>query len=279
MKLSRRDLFASAALGPLAYRLSAANRAIPIGLELYSVRDELVKDLPGTVTKVARMGYKVVEFYSPYYDWTLDYAKDVRKLMNDLGIECRSTHNGSKSFSAEGIQKAIDLNQTIGSKYIVMASPGSVKDLDGWKRVAEQLSAAADRLKPLGMFAGYHNHKSEFVPMEGKRPMEVIAANTPANVALQCDVGTVIEAGSDPVAWIEAHPGRIRSMHLKDWTAREGEGFKVLLGEGDAPWAKILDAAEKVGGVEYYLIEQEGSRFNSIETAERCLAALKKMRV
>jgi sugar phosphate isomerase/epimerase len=95
---------------------------------------------------------------------------------------------------------------------------------------------------------------------------------------LQFDIGTCVEAGSDPVAWIQANPGRIRSMHCKDWAAGEGKGYKVLFGEGDAPWTKILAAAESVGGIEYYLIEQEGSRFPSIETAERCLAAWKKMR-
>jgi sugar phosphate isomerase/epimerase len=70
------------------------------------------------------MGYEVVEFYAPYYQWTTDQAKDVRKLLDELGIKCLSTHNGSNALAADGIQKAIDLNQIIGSKTIVMASPG-----------------------------------------------------------------------------------------------------------------------------------------------------------
>ncbi|HEV8148092.1 MAG TPA: sugar phosphate isomerase/epimerase [Bryobacteraceae bacterium] len=258
--------------------LRAAGKTIPVGLEMYSVRDELTKDLMGTIRAVGKMGYQVMEFYSPYYDWTPEQAKDVRKLMDDLGVRCLSTHNGTKSFTADGIQKAIDLNKTLGSKYIVMASAGRVTGLDGWKGVAEQLAHASEKLKPLGMAAGYHNHQLEFRPLEGKRPIEVIAANTPTEVMLQLDVGTCVEVGSDPVAWIQANPGRIRCLHCKDWGAGEGRGYKVLFGEGDSPWAKIFAAAESVGGVEYYLIEQEGSRFGSIETAERCLAAWKKMR-
>jgi sugar phosphate isomerase/epimerase len=100
-------------------------------------------------------------------------------------------------------------------------------------------------------------------------------------VTLQLDVGTCVEAGADPVAWINANPGRIRSIHLKDWTGTEDKadkGYRVLFGEGDAPWKKIFAAAEAKGGVEYYLMEQEGSRFSSLETAERCLATYKKMR-
>ena len=125
------------------------------------------------------------------------------------------------------------------------------------------------------MGTGYHNHQAEFQKVDGKRPMEVIAANTPKDVTLQFDVGTCVEVGEDPVAWIKANPGRIRSMHLKDWS--KADGYKVLFGEGEVPWKKVLDAARKTGGVEYFLIEQEGSRFSSAETVEKCLSSLKKM--
>ncbi|HEU4389245.1 MAG TPA: TIM barrel protein, partial [Blastocatellia bacterium] len=157
-------------------------------------------------------------------------------------------------------------------------SPGRVSDLDGWKKVADQITWASEKLKPAKMRAGYHNHKPEFLPVEGKRPMEIIARNTPKSVMLQLDVGTCVDAGADPVEWIKANPGRINSIHCKDWAAGEDKGYRVLFAEGEAQWAKIFDAAEKIGGVEYYLIEQEGSRFPSLETAERCLATWKKMK-
>src|SRR3954451_15828584 len=129
--ISRRTFLAVAGALPFAARAFAAFKNVPVGLELYSVRDELVKDLKGTVTAVAKIGYQVVEFYSPYFDWTPDQAKDVRKLLDDLGIECRSTHNGTASFTADGLKMAIELNRTIGSKYIIMASAGPVEGLDG----------------------------------------------------------------------------------------------------------------------------------------------------
>src|SRR5437868_6539716 len=91
--LSRRSFLAMAAAAPLAPAL-AQNKNVSVGLELYSVRNELGKDLKGTVTVVAKMGYQVVEFYSPYFGWTVEQTKDVRKLMDDLGIRCLSTHNG-----------------------------------------------------------------------------------------------------------------------------------------------------------------------------------------
>jgi len=268
---------AIAGAAPVALTLQARAR-VPVGLELYSVREELAKDLKGTVTAVARMGYEVVEFFSPYFGWTSDYAKDVRKLLDDLGIKCLSTHNGNNAFVGDGLTKAIELNQIIGSKTIVMASPGSVKTLDDWKKVADRLSQASEKLKPLGMRAGYHNHKPEWIEVEGKLPLEIIAANTPKEFTMQLDVGTCLEAGKDPVAWIKANPGRIRSMHVKDWSAATGKGYTVLIGEGDAQWKQIFATAESVGGIEYYLVEQEGSRFPPLETAERCLATFKQLR-
>ncbi len=266
---------AAAGAAPLA--AIAKNKKIPIGLELYSVRQDLAKDLMGTVTAVAKMGYQGVEFFSPYFSWTPERAKEVRKLMDDLGIRCYSTHNDARSFDPKNIDKAIELNNIIGSKYIVMASAGEPRGLDGWRKVADTLTSGAEKMRPAGLAPGYHNHAAEFRLVEGKRPMEVIAAGTPKEVMLQLDVGTCVEVGSDPVAWINANPGRIRSLHCKDYSPDKDKGYKVLFGDGVAPWKKIFKAAEKKGGVEYYLIEQEGSSLTPLETAERCLANIKRI--
>lgn len=280
MMITRRSLVASAALAPL---LSAAKKKVPVGIELYSVRDQLKADLAGTVKQVAKLGYEVVEFYSPYFDWTPAQAKDVRKLLDDLGIKALSTHNSARVYDPANLDKAIELNQIIGSKIIVMASSGGAKTLDSWKGVADKLTRGSEKLKSAGMRAGYHNHELEFKPVEGTRPMEIIAKNTPKEVVLQLDVGTCIDAGSDPVAWIKSNPGRIASMHCKDWAPTDSakhadKGYKVLFGEGVTPWKKLFAAAEKSGGIECYLIEQEGSRFDPFDTAKRCLENYRKMR-
>ena len=277
-EISRRKFLQTAAVAPFAASAVAAmQKSVPVGLELYSVRTELMKDLPGTVTAVAKLGYQVVEFYSPYFDWTPQAAKDVRKLLDDLGIQCRSTHNGPPSFTPDGLKKATELNQIIGSKTIVLASAGKVVDLAGWEKVAAQLASAAEQLRPLGMSSGYHNHQTEWKPVEGKRPMDVLAAGTPKDVVLQFDVGTCVASGADPVAWITSNPGRIKSMHCKDWAP--GKEYAVLFGEGVSPWAKIFAAAESTGGIEYYLIEQEaGPADEQLMRAEQCLVNWKKMR-
>jgi sugar phosphate isomerase/epimerase len=276
--LSRRSFLGFIAAAPLvpSALASAATQPIPIGLELYSVRDDLKKDLTGTVRAVAKMGYQCVEFYAPYYDWTTDEAKQMRKELDSLGVSCYSTHNDAKSFTSEGIGKAIELNNILGTRYLVMAWPGEPKTVDDWKKVAETLDRANETMAPHGLHAGYHNHDAEWKPVDGQKPIEIIAANTDKSIMLQLDVGTCVETGNDPVAWIEKNPGRIRSIHLKDWSPQNG--YKVLFGEGVAPWKKIFAAAESVGGVEYYLIEQEGSQYPELETVQRCLKNYNSMR-
>lgn len=255
---------------PLALQSKGA-AAIPMGLELYSVREELKKDPVGTVRAVAGMGYQGVEFYAPYFTWTESQTQETRKLLDELGIRCYSTHNDSAYLSKDNIRRAADMNSILGSKYVVMASSKPKAGLDGWKEIADSLNFAAEQLAGFGLKAGYHNHEVEFAALDGQRPMEVLAKNTKPSVMLQLDVGTCLQAGSDPVAWIRGNPGRIRSLHCKDWSPEPGKGFTVLFGEGAVDWKAVFAAASTIGGAEYYLMEQEGSRFPELETAKKCL--------
>jgi sugar phosphate isomerase/epimerase len=274
MQITRRSFLASMAAGPVAAAL-ARPKPIPIGLELYSVRNEMKRNLMATVRSVAEMGYQCVEFYAPYYDWTTDYAEKVRVEMDHLDIRCYSTHNALASFTPEAIDRAIGLNRILAARYMVLAHPGTVRSLDGWRRVADTLNKANETLKGADLHAGYHNHDAEWETVDGQRPMDVLADALDKSIMLQLDVGTCLAAGGDPVAWINRNPGRIRSMHVKDWSPEMK--YKVLTGEGIAPWKKIFSAAEKTGGIEYYLIEQEGSDFSEMETAQKCLAAFRKL--
>lgn len=272
---SRRSFLAGLSAAPVL--LNAAGKKVPVGLELYSVRDMMKDDEIGTVKAVGKLGYECVEFYGPYFEWTTDHAKEIRKVLDGTGMKCHSTHNSAKNFEPENIDKAIELNKIIGSTMVVMASAGRVEGgIDGWKQVAEKLTKAEAKLKKAGMRGGFHNHALEFRPIDGVRPIEILAKNTPKSVVMQLDVGTCVEAKSDPVAWIKQNPGRIRSIHCKEWGPETG--YKVLFGDGKAPWKGIFEAAESVGGIEFYLIEQEGYSTPSIVAAETCLANYKKLR-
>lgn len=275
MSTTRRSFLAMSAMMPFALKAFAASKSIPVGLELYSVRDELVKDLEGTVRAVAKMGYQCVEFYGPYFKWTEAQTKQYRKLIDDLGIKCYSTHNDQSNFDAANINRARDMNLILGTKYVVMASAKVEPTVDGWKKLADTLNSAADTLAPSGLKSGYHNHEPEWVKIGDTFPLEILAKNTKPSVMMQLDVGTCLASGADPVAWIKANPGRIHSIHCKDWSPDADKGYRVLFGDGKADWKGIFAAAESVGGIEYYLVEQEGSQYSELETVQKCLAAFR----
>src|SRR5438874_3007239 len=133
----------------------AAAKRYPVGLEPYSVRGELARDLPNTLKTVASFGYEVVEFYSPYFKWIPSYTKDVRAQMDDLGLRCYSTHNGFESVTpGDNLAHTIELNQILGTRYVILASaPRGTSGVDGWKRLSEKFAIAVDQLEPHGLGA------------------------------------------------------------------------------------------------------------------------------
>lgn len=285
--ITRASAAAAAAPAPAPEpMLPSAPKKLQIGLELYSVRTELMRNLPDTLRTVAKQGYEVVEFYAPYANWTLPFAKGVRALMDDIGLRCNSTHNNFQSFTpGPGMAKAIELNQILGCRHIILSSaPGGTKGSEGWKALGDKLTTAVEELKTHGLTAGFHNHQTEWAKADAggeDRIMDVLANNTPPEFVLQLDVGTCMEAAQDPIAWIKSHPGRIKSLHLKDWAPGDKaaeKGYRVLFSEGVTPWKEIFAAAESVGGAEFYLIEQEGARYPEFETSQRCLELYKKLR-
>jgi sugar phosphate isomerase/epimerase len=281
--VSRRAFLAAAAVLPAAMSavaIAAQTRPFKVGLQLYSVRNAYGSDMPGAVTAVAKMGYEEVEFWSPYMQWDNARAKEARQLLDGLGIACPSTHNPASSLSGDGLKRAIELNQILGSRTIVAASaPPKLVTADAWTAFADTCAQASETLRPLGMRAGFHNHAAEWRVVEGRRPMDILAAGTPRDFVLQLDIGTCVQAGQDPVAWINAHPGRIASMHCKDWGAGEGRGYAVAFAEGDAPWLRIFQAAESVGGIEHYFLEQEvPGPIGELAMVQKCLENYRTLR-
>src|SRR5437016_2407017 len=134
--LSRRSFLALSAMLPWAWQ-ARASTSIPVGLELYSVREELKRDPEGTVRAVGKMGYQCVEFYAPYFERTDSQTKDMRKLLDDLGVRCYSTHNSIDYLSPQNLSRTRDLNRTLGAKYVVVASAEPKPGPDGWKWIAD----------------------------------------------------------------------------------------------------------------------------------------------
>jgi sugar phosphate isomerase/epimerase len=245
---------------------------IPVGLQLYSIREDCQKDLPGCLTAVAKMGYDGIEF-AGYYDRT---AADLRKMLDDMNLKAFSTHINIKTLLGDELEKTVEFNRILGNSRLTVPSLPAASSIQEWYGNARQFNGISEKLKKYGMRVGFHNHARELDLLEGKRPWDVFADNTNPDVTLQMDLTHFPEHGLDPVDYIKRYAGRVRMMHCKD---HPPDDRYVLLGDGTIQWKPLFQAAESVGGIECYIIEQERypAPLTPMQCAERCLRNFEKL--
>ncbi len=275
--ISRRDLLRSGAAGAAALCLArrpglsaafADEKKIPIGLQLYSVREDAARDLAGVLKAVAEMGYHGVEF-AGYYGHS---AQDIRKMLDDVGLVCCGTHTGMGTILGDALPATIEFNQILGNKYLIVPGLGGeyTSSRAGWERAVREFTEAADRARPEGMLVGFHNHAIEFRPLDdGTLPWDLIFSNTPDDFVQQIDTGNAIHGGVNPVDFIRKYPGQTTTVHLKE----HGGAF----GEGNVPWEEVFEACETVGGTEWYIVEQEEYDKPPLECVADCIEVLREM--
>lgn len=245
---------------------------IPIGLQLYSVREAASKELPKVISAVAEMGYIGVEF-AGYYGYK---AQELRQLLDDNGLKCCGTHTGLQTLSGDELPKTIEFNQTIGNKYLII--PGLPeerrKSRQAWQDTAKLFNELSARVKPHGMLVGYHNHSIEFQLLDGELPWDTFFGNTNSEVVMQLDTGNALHGKADPVPYLRKYPGRALTVHLKEYSSTNN---KALIGEGEVKWQQIFSDCESIGGTEWYIVEQESYAYPPMECVKRCLENLKRM--
>lgn len=249
-------------------------RQLQFGLQLYSVREDCGKDLPGTLAKVAKMGYVAVEF-AGYYDRT---AKDMRKLLDDNGLTCCGTHTGMDTLLGDNLAATIEYNRTIGNKFLIV--PGLAEQYrnshQAWLETAKLFNELAAKVQPQGMLVGYHNHSVEFQPMDGEMPWDTFYGNTNADVVMQLDTGNACGGGVDPLPYLYKYEGRARSVHVKAFSKKDD---KALIGEDEINWKAFFALCKATGGTEVYIVEHESYAYPPLECVERCLNNLRKMKL
>jgi sugar phosphate isomerase/epimerase len=244
---------------------------IPFGLQLYSVRNECAKDLVGTVTAVAKMGYKAVEF-AGYHGRD---AKMLRKLLDDVGLKCCGTHIGLDTLLGDHLPKTIEFNRTLGNSFLIVPSlPGKyTKTHQGWLDAADAFNEIADKAKPHGMRVGYHNHNIEFKPLEGEVPWDTFFNRTKKDVVIQFDMGNGVAEGGDPVVYLKKKPGRVASVHVKPFSKAKPN---ALIGDDEQNWPEIFRLCETVAGVEWYIIEYESDAYPPLVSVEKTLQVMRR---
>lgn len=246
---------------------------IPWGLQLYSVRSECAKDLPGTLNAVGKMGYKGVEF-AGYHGRD---AKALRKLLDDAGLKCCGTHLQVDTLLGDKLKQTVEFNKVLGNKYLIVASlPEKYrKDKKTWEQTADTFSEIAEKLKPEGMRTGYHNHSVEFKPIDGEIPWDIFFNRASKDVVIQFDTGNGVAEGGHPMKFIKKHPGRVASLHVKPFSKTKRN---ALLGdkEDELPWKEIFQVCETTGGTEWYIMEYEKDGFPPLVSVEKCLEAVRR---
>lgn len=261
-------------------RMFASPFGLPLGLQLYSVRDLLPKDFDGTLRQVAAIGYREVEA-AGFFGHA---APDVKQSMATAGLSCVSAHYPWAQIDGH-LDQIIDFHKILGADYIVCSSPGHKSPpsagtshsltLDDWHWNAEQFNHAGAKVKAAGLKFGYHNHVAEFAPVssvpvgsaQGSGSAKIVPYDDllrltdPALVTFEMDCGWVTVGGGDPVAYLRQYPDRISMLHVKDFKAATastpaGHPEAAELGRGTTNFQAIFKAV-KPGQIKHYFVEQE----------------------
>jgi sugar phosphate isomerase/epimerase len=273
---SRREflkLSAAGTMGAILISQYGCKTAPPmIGLQLYTIRDAMATDIPGSLKKVADYGYNFVELADYTNGKFYGYEPaEFKKLVNDLGMEIISSHTQVEGagVTIESAKKMAEDHAKIGAKYCIQ--PWIVEEMrttiSSYERMAANWNEIGKVMKEFGLQFGYHNHNFEFNTVEGKVPyFDVMLAELDKNlVTMELDLFWTTKAGHNPVDIIKKYPGRFQLFHLKDGYTKQPPYFDVIkddiapVGEGVINFREIL-AVKDIAGMKYMVVEQDQSR-------------------
>jgi len=299
-KQSRRDFLRVSATGALgaifisksnlkSFGAPAAEKSVSdlksfgIALQLYTIRDAMKKDVPGSLKKVSDTGFKYVEL-ADYSDGKFyGYAPaDFRKLVTDLNMEVISSHAGisPKGITSDEAKKMAEDHAAVGAKYCIQPwiDEADRKSIAGYQKMVAEWNKVGKIMKETGIQYGYHNHNFEFATVEGKVPyFEVFLKEMDKDLmTMELDLFWATKAGIDPVDLFKKYPGRFQLFHMKDMFTKEAPFYKTEtsdfapVGEGLINFKEIL-AAKNIAGLKYMVVEQDSSKdglqFDHIKTS------------
>ncbi len=261
----KRSAMAVAATSVLPSLLYSCENQHPLGIQLYSLRDTIGDDVEGTLAQIAKVGFKEVEpyGYSPENEFWGVSVNQFKNMLDANGLSSPSGHYELGTFlSREGTRSdfayTVDIAKKLGQKYIVIPhiSENLRTNLDDYKRLAEKMNEAGEICKNADLKLAYHNHAFEFEEYDGTTGFQVLLNNTDKDlVDFEMDIYWVVRGGKDPVAMMQANPGRFPLWHVKDMSKTNHE-LNTEIGSGTIDYKEIFQAAKKAGA-KHFILEQE----------------------
>jgi sugar phosphate isomerase/epimerase len=267
--MTTRRHFIGMAAAAIAVRPAAAQGHVPLGLQLYTVRDDLAKDFAGTLKKIKAIGIRKVQTGGLAANGR--DAMQLRRIFGDLGLTWESSHISGDELR-NSAQQTIDRAKAAGLKNLVCSFPPYPVDekavlagptLDDWKRDAETCNRIGALCQNAGLTLSYHNHNVEFKKLDGAYAYDTLLKElNPALVQMEMDIGWVVAGGADPVDYLTRFPTRYHSLHIKDLKPQGvpntvGKMTSAIIGKGMVDWARVLPAARKASVNSAYLELEE----------------------
>jgi sugar phosphate isomerase/epimerase len=249
-----------------------AAKKIPIALQLYAVRGDFARDVPGTLQAVSKLGYQGVEPWG--YGGTPKVfqkysAKDLRKLLDDNGLKCCGMHHQVAALLPERLGVTIESNRTLGNHLVIVAAAkermGSEEAILGFARL---LNETAKKLQAEKMRVGYHCHPFDFVKIGGRFAWEILFSHADPDVVMQLDVGNCLAGKGDPLAMLREFPGRTLSIHIKE---HEDKTFESKF------YQEVFQLCETSCKTEWYIVEMGGPEGAGMEIPRKALDDLRRL--
>jgi sugar phosphate isomerase/epimerase len=272
--LTRREFLERTGAGAAALvalpQAKFGRKPMPIGVQLYSVRQIASKDLAGSLAAIKKIGFDGVEF-SGFYGHD---AKTLRRLLDDHGLRCAGAHVAQDTLTGDELPKTIEFVHTLGTSYIVCPfwPKENMGSIEGYQRTAAIFTDVAAALKPHQMHLGYHTRGKDFAPMNGTTLWDTLYGNAP-DLFMQIDVPSTYRSGGDPIAVMKKYPNRTLTIHMHEW----GETRGTLIGDGKVDWPRLFAACETVGGTQWYIVEEESGQHPGFTGIEQNCQRLKKL--